>query len=209
MPKMGPVRKAFEVLSYVSIESYNEMKRIEEKSGVYCNPYSHLLLTLNDPPAVLCNILRRGHDKKQLRQRFGLEDGEELTLYSNDIIDRLMNLAKREKGKRGVDGAIIVGGRRGRLLLEEGTVEIKPSDDMEKNIIGKMASGFGRRAMQRISTISNVNGFMMSETYQVVHYAEGKRLRLFDPSRRTNSEKGVIIEGDREEIVTVYEKYVF
>ncbi len=82
---------------------------------------------------------------------------------------------------------------------------------MEAAIKGNMPAKTGRRAMQRVSTLPNVHGFMMSEeTYQVAHYAEGKRVRLFDPSRRSKSDKGVIIQGeDGGEIAIPYEKYEF
>ncbi len=100
MPKMGTVRKAFEVLCYVSIKSYNE--RIAVGPDIYYNPYSHLLLTVNNPPVVIYNTMKRMHNREQLRYRFGLDDGAVLTLYSDDIIDRLMTLAAKRKDKPGV-----------------------------------------------------------------------------------------------------------
>jgi len=195
MPVMGPVRKAFEILCDIAETSYS-------KKGE--NDYSHLLLTINNYQAVLDNS-EIMYDGRQLRQRFGLGEIDSLTLYDDRIIQCLMTLAERKEGKKEVDGAIIIDGK-GKLLLEYGTREIMSSPEMVAKVKGKgrTASGTGRRALQRISAFPNVNGLMMSSnSFEVIQFMKGKRLRLFDPSRE------IIISGDGEEKVIPYENYEF
>lgn len=190
MPKMGPARKAFEVLCEIAETGYSKERK---------NDYSHLLLTINNYQAVLDNS-EIMYDGRQLRQRFGLGELDSLTLYDDRIIKYLMTLAEKKESRKEVDGAIIIDGK-GKLLLEYGTREIMSSPEMVAKVKGKgrIASGTGRRAMQRVSTLPGVNGFMMSNNnFEIVQFMEGKRLRLFDPSRE------IVIPGDGEgEIIPI------
>ncbi len=205
MRKKGPTRKAFEVLCEIARESYQKREESKSGPGIYHSVYNDLLFTVNNLQGVLdnSNIM---HDGRQLRQRMGIADNETLTLYRNDIIRYLMILAEKKEGKKEVDGAIIVD-ERGKLRLEYGTREIMSSPQIEaklKKMRGRMVSGTGRRALQRISTLPYISGFMMSEkTFEVMHYANGRMKRSYDVA------KDVVIRGSGKKSATPYDKYKF